>query len=126
MFVAVVDKKIKGYQRLILLVMLVFMPLYSVGSDFFLEGFSNPSIEVIENDIHDVLDFDDNASLRTVRQEQIQIQLFVADFIAGWLATILDVHELIHALELEQCAFLSIFYQLHKTQSFIWFCAYLI
>ena len=126
MFVAVVDRKINGYQRVILMIMLVFMPLYSVGSDFFPKDFSNPFIEVIENDVHDVLDFDDNASLRTVRQEQIQIQLFVADFIADWFATILDVHELIHSLELEQCIFLSIFYQLHKTQSFIWFCAYLI
>ena len=73
----------------------------------------------------DVLDFDDNASLRTVRQEQIQIQQFVADFIADWL-TIINVHELIHSLELQQCAFLTIFYQLHKTQSFVWFCSYLI
>lgn len=64
-------------------------------------------------------------SLRTVRQEQIQIQQFVADFIADWL-TIINVHELIHSLELQQCAFLPIFYQLHKTQSFVWFCSYLI
>ena len=62
-------------------------------------------------------DFDDNASLRTVRQEQIQIQQFVADFIADWL-TIINVHELIHSLELQQCAFLPIFYQLHKTPEF--------
>ena len=53
------------------------------------------------------------------------IQQFVADFIADWL-TIINVHELIHSLELQQCAFLPIFYQLHKTQSFVWFCSYLI
>ena len=108
------------------MIMLVFMPFYSVGSDFFSsEGFPSSSIEVVENGVHDVLDFDDNASLRTVRQEQIQIQQFVADFIADWL-TIINVHELIHSLELQQCAFLPIFYQLHKTQSFVWFCSYLI
>ena len=125
MLVTTVDKKIKFYQRVILMIMLVFMPFYSVGSDFFLEGFPSSSIEVVENGVHDVLDFDDNASLRTVRQEQIQIQQFVADFIADWL-TIINVHELIHSLELQQCAFLPIFYQLHKTQSFVWFCSYLI
>ena len=123
MLVTTVDKKIKFYQRVILMIMLVFMPFYSVGSDFFLEGFPSSSIEVVENGVHDVLDFDDNASLRTVRQEQIQIQQFVADFIADWL-TIINVHELIHSLELQQCAFLPIFYQLHKTQSFVWFCSY--
>jgi len=94
MLVTTVDKKIKFYQRVILMIMLVFMPFYSVGSDFFLEGFPSSSIEVVENGVHDVLDFDDNASLRTVRQEQIQIQQFVADFIADWL-TIINVHELI-------------------------------
>lgn len=125
MLVTTVDKKIKFYQRVILMIMLVFMPFYSVGSDFFLEGFPSSSIEVVENGVHDVLDFDDNASLRTVLQEQIQIQQFVADFIADWL-TIINVHELIHSLELQQCAFLPIFYQLHKTQSFVWFCSYLI
>ena len=119
MLVTTVDKKIKFYQRVILMIMLVFMPFYSVGSDFFLEGFPSSSIEVVENGVHDVLDFDDNASLRTVRQEQIQIQQFVAD-------SIINVHELIHSLELQQCAFLPIFYQLHKTQSFVWFCSYLI
>ena len=123
MLVTTVDKKIKFYQRVILMIMLVFMPFYSVGSDFFLEGFPSSSIEVVENGVHDVLDFDDNASLRTVRQEQIQIQQFVADFIADWL-TIINVHELIHSLELQQCAFLPIFYQLHKTQSFVWFRSY--
>ena len=71
MLVTTVDKKIKFYQRVILMIMLVFMPFYSVGSDFFLEGFPSSSIEVVENGVHDVLDFDDNASLRTVRQEFI-------------------------------------------------------
>ena len=122
MLITAVNKNIQFYQRVILMIMLVFMLFYSVGSDFFLEGFPSSSIEVVENEVHDVLDFDDNASLRTVRQEQIQIQLFVADFIADWL-TIINVHELIHSLELQQCAFLPIFYQLHKTQSFVWFCS---
>lgn len=105
--------------------MLVFTPFYSVGSDFFLEGFPSSSVVTIENEVHDVIDFDDNASLRTVRQEQIQIQQFVEDTIADWL-TILNIHELIHTLGLQQCGFLPIFYQLHKTHSFVWFCAYLI
>ena len=95
MLVTTVDKKIKFYQRVILMIMLVFMPFYSVGSDFFLEGFPSSSIEVVENGV------------------------------ADWL-TIINVHELIHSLELQQCAFLPIFYQLHKTQSFVWFCSYLI
>ena len=58
MLVTTVDKKIKFYQRVILMIMLVFMPFYSVGSDFFLEGFPSSSIEVVENGVHDVLDFD--------------------------------------------------------------------
>ena len=65
MLVTTVDKKIKFYQRVILMIMLVFMPFYSVGRDFFLEGFPSSSIEVVENGVHDVLDFDDNDSLRT-------------------------------------------------------------
>ena len=125
MLVTTVDNKITFYPRVILMSVLGFLPFSSGGSDFFLEGFPSSSIEVVENEVHDVLDFDDNASLRTVRQEQIQIQLFVADFIADWL-TIINVHELIHSVELQQCTFLPIFYQLHKTQSFVWFCSYLI
>ena len=53
MLVTTVDKKIKFYQRVILMIMLVFMPFYSVGSDFFLEGFPSSSIEVVENGVHD-------------------------------------------------------------------------
>lgn len=71
MLITAVNKNIQFYQRVILMIMLVFMLFYSVGSDFFLEGFPSSSIEVVENEVHDVLDFDDNASLRTVRQEQI-------------------------------------------------------
>ena len=72
-----------------------------------------------------LLDFDDNASLRTVRQEQVQIRALEIDLI--WdLFTILDLHELIHSLELRQCAKLPLFYNLHKAQNFVWFCSYLI
>ena len=55
MLVTTVDKKIKFYQRVILMIMLVFMPFYSVGSDFFLEGFPSSSIEVVENGVHEYL-----------------------------------------------------------------------
>ena len=73
MLVTTVDKKDKFYQRVILMIMLVFYAvLFSLAAISFLEGFPSSSIEVVENGVHDVLDFDDNASLRTVRQEQIQ------------------------------------------------------
>ncbi|MBE6300620.1 MAG: hypothetical protein E7085_02025 [Parabacteroides distasonis] len=118
------NKEIKFYQRVILMIMLVFMPVYSVGSDFFLEGFPNAPIEIIENGELDMLDFDDHASLRTVRQEQVSFQQVVLDLIVDKIS-IINVHELIHALELQQCTILPIFYQLDKTLSFIWFCSYL-
>ena len=118
-------KDIKFYQRVILIIMLVFMPIYSVGSDFFLESFPKASIEIIENGELDMLDFDDHASLRTVRQEQVSIQQMVLDLITDKFS-IINVHELIHSLELQQCTVLPIFYRLDKTLSFIWFCSYLI
>lgn len=112
------------YQRVILIIMLVFMPIYSVGSDFFLEGFSNASIEIVENEEVDVLDFDDHASLRTVRQEQVNIQQVVLELVVDRI-TIINVHELIHSLNLQLSTTYPIFNQLYKTQSFIWFCSYL-
>lgn len=100
------------------------MPVYSVGSDFFLESFPNASIEIVENEELDMLDFDDHASLRTVRQEQVNLQQVVLDLVVDRI-TIINVHELIHALSLQQSTILPIFYQLNKTQSFVWFCSYL-
>lgn len=119
------NTEIVFYQRVILILMLVIVPIYSVGSDFFLEGFSNASIEIIENEELDVPDFDDHASLRTVRQEQVNIQEVESELSAGRI-TIINVHELIHSLSLQQSTILPIFYQLYKTQSFVWFCSYLI
>ena len=99
---------------------------YSIGSDFFPENITTTSMEIVDKEAPDVLlDFDDNASLRTVRQEQVQIRALEIDLI--WdLFTILDLHELIHSLELRQCAKLPLFYNLHKAQNFVWFCSYLI
>ena len=58
-------------------------------------------------------------------KEQVQIRALEIDLI--WdLFTILDLHELIHSLELRQCAKLPLFYNLHKAQNFVWFCSYLI
>ena len=82
------NKEIKFYQRVILMIMLVFMPVYSVGSDFFLEGFPNAPIEIIENGELDMLDFDDHASLRTVRQEQVSFQQVVLDLIVDKISII--------------------------------------
>ena len=101
-----VNNRFGLHQRIMLMIMLVLLQFYSIGSDF-------------------LLDFDDNASLRTVRQEQVQIRALEIDLI--WdLFTILDLHELIHSLELRQCAKLPLFYNLHKAQNFVWFCSYLI
>lgn len=109
-----------------LMIMLVLLQFYSIGSDFFPEDIITTSMEMVDQEAPDVLlDFDDNASLRTVRQGQVQIRALEIDLI--WdLFTILDLHELIHSLELRQCAKLPLFYNLHKAQNFVWFCSYLI
>lgn len=125
MLITTANNKVKFYQRVILMLMLVLMPLYCVGSDLFLESFPGTPIVAVENEVPEVLDFDENASLRTVRQEQIKIQQFIVDIINDW-PIIKSVHELIHSLELQQCAFLPNFYQLRKNQGFVWFCSYLI
>lgn len=91
MLVTTVDKKIKFYQRVILMIMLVFMPFYSVGSDFFLEGFPSSSIEVVENGVHDVLDFDDNASLRQTMLTKMTAFLARAPALQGLSLTVGDV-----------------------------------
>ena len=107
-----VNNRFGLHQRIMLMIMLVLLQFYSIGSDFFPENITTTSMEIVDKEAPDVLlDFDDNASLRTVRQD---------------LFTILDLHELIHSLELRQCAKLPLFYNLHKAQNFVWFCSYLI
>lgn len=121
-----VNNRFGLHQRIMLMIMLVLLQFYSIGSDFFPENITTTSMEMVDKEAPDVLlDFDDNASLRTVRQEQVQIRALEIDLI--WdLFTILDLHELIHSLELRQCAKLPLFYNLHKAQNFVWFCSYLI
>ncbi|WP_297904976.1 hypothetical protein [uncultured Parabacteroides sp.] len=123
---ATLDTGFGLHQRIILMIMLVLLQFYSIGSDFFPENIAIVSMEMVDREEPDVLlDFDDNASLRTVRQEQAQIKALKVDLISG-LFTIIDLHELIHSLELRQCAKLPLFYNLHKAQNFVWFCSYLI
>ena len=99
-----VNNRFGLHQRIMLMIMLVLLQFYSIGSDFFPENITTTSMEIVDKEAPDVLlDFDDNASLRTVRQEQVQIRALEIDLI--WdLFTILDLHELIHSLELRQCA----------------------
>ena len=99
-----VNNRFGFHQRIMLMIMLVLLQFYSIGSDFFPENITTTSMEIVDKEAPDVLlDFDDNASLRTVRQEQVQIRALEIDLI--WdLFTILDLHELIHSLELRQCA----------------------
>ena len=121
-----VNNRFGFHQRIMLMIMLVLLQFYSIGSDFFPENITTTSMEIVDKEAPDVLlDFDDNSSLRTVRQEQVQIRALEIDLI--WdLFTILDLHELIHSLELRQCAKLPLFYNLHKAQNFVWCCSYLI
>ena len=107
-----VNNRFGLHQRIMLMIMLVLLQFYSIGSDFFPENITTTSMEMVDKEAPDVLlDFDDNASLRTVRQEQVQIRALEIDLI--WdLFTILDLHELIHSLELRQCAKLPLFYNL--------------
>ena len=108
-----VNNRFGLHQRIMLMIMLVLLQFYSIGSDFFPENITTTSMEMVDKEAPDVLlDFDDNASLRTVRQEQVQIRALEID--------------LIWDLELRQCAKLPLFYNLHKAQNFVWFCSYLI
>lgn len=114
------------HQRIIFMVMLVLLQFYSFGSDFFPDELVTSSIEVVEQEIPEVyLDFDDNASLRTVRQEQCQIRALEVDLISS-LFNITDLHELIHWLEWRQSSDRPLFYNLHKVSSLEWFCTYII
>ena len=95
-----VNNRFGFHQRIMLMIMLVLLQFYSIGSDFFPENITTTSMEM-------------------------QIRALEIDLI--WdLFTILDLHELIHSLELRQCAKLPLFYNLHKAQNFVWFCSYLI
>ena len=105
-----VNNRFGLHQRIMLMIMLVLLQFYSIGSDFFPENITTTSMEIVDKEAPDVLlDFDDNASLRTVRQEQVQIRALEIDL-----------------MELRQCAKLPLFYNLHKAQNFVWFCSYLI
>lgn len=88
-----VNNRFGLHQRIMLMIMLVLLQFYSIGSDFFPENITTTSMEMVDKEAPDVLlDFDDNASLRTVRQEQVQIRALEIDLI--WdLFTILDLHE---------------------------------
>ena len=122
-----VNNRFGLHQRIMLMIMLVLLQFYSIGSDFFPEDIITTSMEIVDQEAPDVLlDFDDNASLRTVRQEQVQIRALEIDLI--WdLFTILDLHELIHSLATTAMTRkLPLFYNLHKAQNFVWFCSYLI
>ena len=90
-----VNNRFGFHQRIMLMIMLVLLQFYSIGSDFFPENITTTSMEIVDKEAPDVLlDFDDNASLRTVRQEQVQIRALEIDLI--WdLFTILDLHEFI-------------------------------
>lgn len=121
-----VNSGFRFHQRIILLIMLVLLQFYSIGSDFFPEDITSTSTEMVDQEAPEVLlDFDDNASLRTVRQEQVQIRALEIDLIAD-LFTAIDLHEIIQSLGLRQCAQLPLFYHLHKARNFVWFCSYLI
>ena len=112
-------------QRIIFVIMLVVLQFYYIGSDFFPDSFVASPVELIDMEMPEVLDFDDHASLRTLRQEQIHIRLFAGDFMIERLE-IIDLHDLIHLLELRQSTLLPLFYNLHKAEIFVWFCTYLI
>ena len=96
-----VNNRFGLHQRIMLMIMLVLLQFYSIGSDFFPENITTTSMEMVDQEAPDVL--------------------LIWD-----LFTILDLHELIHSLELRQCAKLPLFYNLHKAQNFVWFCSYLI
>ena len=121
-----VYSKVGFHQRVIMMIMLVLLQFYSFGSDFFQDEITTSLTEMIEQEDPEVsLDFDDNASLRTVRQEQMQIRMFASDLMAD-LCTANGLHDLIHFLEFRQCAAIPHYYHLHKAQNFVWFCTLLI
>ncbi len=62
-----VNNRFGFHQRIMLMIMLVLLQFYSIGSDFFPENITTTSMEIVDKEAPDVLlDFDDNASLRTV------------------------------------------------------------
>lgn len=64
-----VNNRFGFHQRIMLMIMLVLLQFYSIGSDFFPENITTTSMEIVDKEAPDVLlDFDDNASLRTVRR----------------------------------------------------------
>lgn len=121
-----VYSKVGFHQRVIMMIMLVLLQFYSFGSDFFQDEITTSLTEMIDQEDPEIsLDFDDNASLRTVRQEQMQIRMFASDLMAD-LCPVNGLHDLIHFLEFRQCAAFPHYYHLHKAQNFVWFCTFLI
>lgn len=121
-----VNNRLALHQRIIFLVMLVLLQFYSFGSDFFPDQIATSPIEIVERESPEVyLDFDDNASLRTLRQEQCQLRALEFDLISS-LFNITDLHELIQWLEWRQSADRPLRYNLHNASSLVWFCTYII
>lgn len=124
MLKAMANSRLGWFRRALLGVMLVLLQFYSFGSDFFPESMGAPRMELVDAEVPEVgLDFDDNASLRTVRQEQVKLCAWASDLIAD-LLNVIDLHERIHTLEWRQCASLPLYYNLHKAETFIWFCVF--
>ena len=58
-----VNNRFGLHQRIMLMIMLVLLQFYSIGSDFFPEDIITTSMEMVDQEAPDVLlDFDDNAS----------------------------------------------------------------
>ena len=57
-----VNNRFGLHQRIMLMIMLVLLQFYSIGSDFFPEDIITTSMEMVDQEAPDVLlDFDDNA-----------------------------------------------------------------
>ena len=58
-----VNNRFGFHQRIMLMIMLVLLQFYSIGSDFFPENITTTSMEIVDKEAPDVLlDFDDNAN----------------------------------------------------------------
>ncbi|CAK7077221.1 MAG: hypothetical protein PARBA_03180 [Parabacteroides sp.] len=121
----IINHIFKVHQRITLVILLVLLQFYSFGSDFFPEPLRQTTAISINQNSPEVLDFDDHATIRTVRQEDIQLQAFEIDLISDWF-TCMDIHGLIQSLELRICSSLPLFHNLHKADNFIWFSTFLL
>ena len=74
-----VNNRFGFHQRIMLMIMLVLLQFYSIGSDFFPENITTTSMEIVDKEAPDVLlDFDDNASLRST---EFRFVLFLSDLV---------------------------------------------